>query len=436
MKKDIYRIVRQLDYTLSDNEIEIRAENSLEAIKQNRYDFSTYTKKTFTQVNKKRQIYNFEKMTVENILCLFLKKRMDQVFKIRYASRGKIINSLFNTLPVIKDLNDFVIIRADFKSFFDSVLTMHVYEKYIKRSLLTRNDKEILKKYIEQFKYCYAGLCLSNGMAEIVCQDFDKHIIARLEKYGIVFYERYIDDILIILNSHISCAGFLQLVEDVIQIVFANCPVKLNQSNNKFTYISRRSLQAIQKFDFLGYEYNLKYNNNNKIKFTFGITLKKRNKYKNIIEQAFIAFKRDRNEELFRQRLKIYSARVVIARSLGENKLEWLTRGVVANYNELRYHIDELDRQTEEFFKKAYIQLLDKHRIICPYFLKQSDDEESIYNMYSTLSRNRSIVFEKNIGVKRKDLVNWIKKIQTGYLDTNKSYYRIVVEYLELLKIE
>ncbi|MDD4601211.1 hypothetical protein SDC9_03987 [bioreactor metagenome] len=435
MRKDIYRIVRQLDYTLSDNEIEIIAESSLEEIKQSRYDFATYTKKTFTQVNKKRQIYNFKKMTVENILCHYLKKQMDQVFKIRYASRGKIINSLFNTLPVIKDLNDFVIIRADFKSFFDSVLTNHVYEKYIKRSLLSRNDKEILKNYIEQFKYCHAGLCLSNGMAEIVCQDFDKHIIARLEKYGIVFYERYVDDILVILNSYISQISFLQLVDDVIQEVFANCPVKLNQSNDKFTYISRRSLQAFQEFDFLGYKYNIRYSND-KIKFTFGITQKKRNKYKNIIEQAFIAFKRDRNEELFRQRLKIYSARVVIARGLGENKLEWLTKGVVANYNELRYHIDELDSQTEDFFKKTYIQLLNKHRINCPHFLKNSDCEESIYNMYSTLRRNRSIVFEKNIGVKRKDLLNWIKKIQLGYLDANKSYYRIVVEYLELLKIE
>ena len=37
---------------------------------------------------------------------------------------------------------------------------------------------------------------------------------------------------------------------------------------------------------------------------------------------------------------------------------------------------------------------------------------------------------------KRKDLLNWIKKIQPEYLDANKSYYRIVVEYLELLKTE
>ena len=56
--------------------------------------------------------------------------------------------------------------------------------------------------------------------------------------------------------------------------------------------------------------------------------------------------------------------------------------------------------------------------------------------MYSTMKRNRSIVFEESIGVSRKDIVKWIKKINPGYSDTNKNYYRIVVEYLNMLKVE
>lgn len=39
------------------------------------------------------------------------------------------------------------------------------YEKYVLLSVLTRGD--ILEKYIDEFKYCYAGLCLSNGMTAI-----------------------------------------------------------------------------------------------------------------------------------------------------------------------------------------------------------------------------------------------------------------------------
>ncbi len=108
-----------------------------------------------------------------------LSKEMDRIFKIEYASRSNIISLLFNTIPVIKNLNDFVIIRADFKSFFDSVLKQHVYEKYIETSLMGRRDKEILLDYIREFKYCFAGLCLLNGMIEIVCRDFDKFLFEK-----------------------------------------------------------------------------------------------------------------------------------------------------------------------------------------------------------------------------------------------------------------
>ena len=301
-------------------------------------------------------------MSVENVICHYLKKEIDKIFQIKYASRGKIINLLFNTLPVIKNLNDFVIIRVDFKSFFDSIFTRHVYENYIQFSLMARTDKEILERYVEQFKYCYAGLCLSNGMAEIVCRDFDMHLRARLEKYGLFYYERYVDDMLIMLNSYISKDNFLKIINEVILTVFGNCPVKLNMEPAKFAYISKRNLVSFQKFDFLGYEFGIKYTNGN-YKFKFGITDKKRKKYTNIIERAFIEYKKNNNIELFRQRLKLYSAGVVIARSLGNNSFEWLTKGVIANYNELRFHIDDLDNQTKNFLDNTYINLLAKHGI-------------------------------------------------------------------------
>lgn len=73
------------------------------------------------------------------------------------------MNVLFNILPVVKNMNDFVIVRADFKSFFDSVLVDHVYMKYIKESLLKRDDKDLLELYAKKFKYCYAGLVFNKS---------------------------------------------------------------------------------------------------------------------------------------------------------------------------------------------------------------------------------------------------------------------------------
>lgn len=140
--KKIYGIVRRLDYTLSDDDVALISEDYTEKIKKGEYDFSLYNSSLFTQGKKKRQIYSFDRLSLENVICHYLKREIDRIFGIKYASRGKIINLLFNTIPVIKNLNDFVIIRADFKSFFDSVLTQHVYERYIKNSLMERRDRQ------------------------------------------------------------------------------------------------------------------------------------------------------------------------------------------------------------------------------------------------------------------------------------------------------
>ena len=96
----------------------------------------------------------------------------------------------------------------------------------------------------------------------------------------------------------------------------------------------------------------------------------------------------------------------------------------------------DLDGQTKNFLQNTYMNLVAKYGIACPYFLINSNTESSIYNMYSTMERNRSIVFEESIGVSRRDLIKWIKKINPSYSDVNKNYYRIVVEYLNMLKVE
>lgn len=71
-----------------------------------------------------------------------------------------------------------------------------------------------------------------------------------------------------------------------------------------------------------------------------------------------------------------------------------------------------------------------------PYFLKQSLTEESIYNLESNMKRNRSIMFEKNIGVSESTLLKWIRKLNPEYCNEDKDYYRMVIDYLALIKVE
>lgn len=433
--ENIQGVIRRIDYTLTDIDVDNWSQQCILAVENKTFDFSRNIKEVFTLRGKQRVIYRYPKLSVENFICHYLKKRLDNVFKIKYASRSKIINLLFNTIPVLKNMNDFIIIRADFKSFFDSVLSRFVYEKYVVPSLLHRRDKDILEKYIDEFKYCYAGLCLSNGMTEIVCRDFDKRLKAKLTACGMFFYERYVDDMLIMLNSYISQDEIIDIINSTIKETFGSCPVKLSTSSGKFSYISRRRLEASQNFNFLGYEFFIN-ELNGEILFQYGITEKKRNRYTNIIERAFNQYVINKNEELLRQRIKIFSSRVVIARQLMGTSFDWLTKGVIANYNELRNYTGYLHRDTEVFLKELYYVLLRKYHLRRPYFIPKRCDEESMYNLFSNMKRNRTLLFEESIGIPEETLLNWMLKIDPDYSSQGKDYYRIVIEYMEKIKIE
>lgn len=438
--ENIRGVIRKIDYTLTEDEIDDWCEECRYAIQTETYDFSSFSREVYSQSGKKRVIYSFPKLSVENMLSHYLKQQLDRAFHIKYASRRKIINLLFNTLVATKNMNDFVIVRADFKSFFDSVKSEYVYEKYILPSIIKREDKQLLEKYVENFKYCYAGLCLSNGMTEIVCKDFDIVLKARLSEYGVFFYERYVDDMLIMFNNYISENRIKNIIRETIIEVFGSCPVRLSSSPGKFSYISRRNLVSSQNFNFLGYEFFILKTVNGRrdeiIDFEYGIAEKKRTKYSNMIERAFINYKLTGNDEVFRQQLKIFSSRVVIARQIFGSNFDWLTKGVIANYNELQNVCHYLNVDTKTFLSDLFYQLLRKYDIKRPYFLpKRTSNEESIYNLYSNMKRNRSLLFEESIGVPKEVVLEWIHKIDPFYSAYGKDYYRIVVEYLEMIKI-
>ncbi len=438
--ENIRGVIRKIDYTLTEDEIDDWCEECRYAIQTETYDFSSFSREVYSQSGKKRVIYSFPKLSVENMLSHYLKQQLDRAFHIKYASRSKIINLLFNTLVATKNMNDFVIVRADFKSFFDSVKSEYVYEKYILPSIIKREDKQLLEKYVENFKYCYAGLCLSNGMTEIVCKDFDIVLKARLSEYGVFFYERYVDDMLIMFNNYISENRIKNIIRETIIEVFGSCPVRLSSSPGKFSYISRRNLVPSQNFNFLGYEFFILKTVNGRrdeiIDFEYGIAEKKRTKYSNMIERAFINYKLTGNDEVFRQQLKIFSSRVVIARQILGSNFDWLTKGVIANYNELQNVCHYLNVDTKTFLSDLFYQLLRKYDIKRPYFLpKRTSNEESIYNLYSNMKRNRSLLFEESIGVPKEVVLEWIHKIDPFYSAYGKDYYRIVVEYLEMIKI-
>lgn len=63
--------MRQHDFSLIEAEVEMTAEMIRDKIQRGQYDFSKYTRNVFTQHSKKRIIYSFQKLSVEDILCQY-----------------------------------------------------------------------------------------------------------------------------------------------------------------------------------------------------------------------------------------------------------------------------------------------------------------------------------------------------------------------------
>ena len=61
-RKQIWSVIRKLDYTLDDNTVETMTDDIYNKILSNIYDFSSYNCEIYTQQNKKRKIYTYDKL--------------------------------------------------------------------------------------------------------------------------------------------------------------------------------------------------------------------------------------------------------------------------------------------------------------------------------------------------------------------------------------
>jgi len=430
-----------MDITMSDEVIENLTLKHYEKILKKEYSFSkpVYKKTTLTQQSengkKKRDVYSLDRNSTEYVICEYLKMKLDSSFQIKYSDRKKIIKILLNTLPALKDLNDFTLIRFDFKSFFNSVSTNFIMTHFIESSSINRRDKELFADFCREFPFCFAGLQTSNAMTEIACEQFDRIFKSKLSDYGVVYCERYVDDVLIILNKYITKSDFEILLNECINLVFIDCKVKINE--RKFCYISKRDMNLKNSFDFLGYDFTLLKTQEGTTKFEFGITKSKINKYQAKIRQSLSEYNNDQNLELLRHRMKLFSIRIVYSMDLNDGYCHWVTKGLINNYNELRFHLDSLDKKTKRFLQYAFYDEMRKNGVSCPYYMLKEFDEnnQSIYNIYSNLKRNRSMVFDEKIGVSFKTLVCEMRKIQPSYYSGTKVYYQVVQDYLDCLGI-
>lgn len=222
------------------------------------------------------------------LICKIVMLELRKQYHVYPSNRNEIIEALTSHL---QSKISYGIIRTDIKHFFESVPQERLIEKlyedgkvsprimrYIKSSLfeynrLTNNDE---KKGLPR------GICFSSYLAEIYLKAFDDAVKSM---DGILFYRRYVDDILILTFGKSSPVEINKNVEN-----------KINDLGLKFHHDEKSLVKEMYDdangivFDYLGYKFNVAYG-----KTTVGLSTNKFNRYSLLLHKIFEIYSKTKN---------------------------------------------------------------------------------------------------------------------------------------------
>lgn len=394
--------------------------------------------------NRERKVYivsdPFEKAVLN-----YLARRLKNEFEVNFPNRDKIMELAFNLIDSLPQLEDYTIYKFDFQDFFNSVDMMLVFDKYLKASTLYNYEKELIKVFARKYKKCVQGIPISNVLVEIIARDFDMSIQKIFMPLGLVFYKRYVDDCILIFNRRIEKEYLQKTIVNICRENFGS-GVKLSSTKTSF---QTKYLGDIS-FDYLGYSFERVYWRNPKPKkpdyfyFKFGIASNKLIKYQERLKWIFEEYETNRNEKMFLRRLQYFNSRIVFYNYNGSkynSTCTWDVRGIINTYRMLRKYIihdsemngkkDGHKRINEETYRFLKYFIREKRNTLSniPEFLKGKGSDN--HTLWSGFVKNRSIVFQPNIGWNNQYLNERLTEL--GIAFAGKSYYQKAREYSDLM---
>jgi len=441
LKNGIQRVVRQLSISapasakIDDTQIEVYVNQAAADLESGNFDFSTFNTIVLKQGTRNRQVKLYKLYSTENILCLYIKQVLDRIFKVNYPNRNKAVHTLFDFLKAVKQMSEFTIIKYDFKDYFNSVSSSYVFEKFIREKMTDRNEAELINVFASQTRYAYAGLNTSNIFSEIIAVKFDEIIRQAFSQHGLIFFERYIDDTIIILNQQMEQFVCDTILQEALQEVYFDINISTNVScktrfnSSKFKMITRRSIATAESsVDFLGYEFFFKRGNDGKTEIKYGITSEKQNKYNRRIDKIIADYRSTNDMELLRHRIAAFTSRTVYLSKKFSNNI-WKAKGFINNYNEMRFLIGTplLHPDTVAFLENMIESAFARNGLPLPYFLVGAKSRRG-YNLLKNMEANKTLLFVEHVGYDKVGLEKLC--MQIGITIMGKGYGTLVREYL------
>lgn len=252
-------------------------------------------KETLTKGGKDREIYT---VNTNDPWTYFVMKQLQynikKIYKVKQNNRHYIISCL---KALLQNKLTKYIFRTDIKDFYQNINSKSLLEKFSKDGLLSIKSRQYIEQILDQY-YQHtdnetgvpAGVGISAYLSEIYMRGFDKEIINRSD---VLFYARYVDDIIIIFNKHHSDAQ--SVINEVKQVIDKE---KLSLSIHDINSGKTKYIKQQGSFDYLGYNFSANQSgceislSNNRIK-----------KYKDKIDAIFQDYQKHTSEEELRRLL-------------------------------------------------------------------------------------------------------------------------------------
>jgi hypothetical protein len=258
-------------------------------------------------------------------LCQNLKQNMGPNRK----GRASIVSNLE---LLLEEGVPYRVYRLDVKSYYESFSRSEVISKIEGLSSLNPQSKGLLRELLRQHEGMGGtgvprGLSLSAVLSDLMMEEFDKKTFSDDNVY---FYARYVDDIVVMTSSKEQERAFTRHIESTL-------PTGLTLNTAKKTIVTaqervnptKKLLQShVMSFDYLGYGFSVyepkadKKRNNGAFTrtVTVDIAASKVKKLKTRVVRSFLAFERNNDWPLLRDRIKFLTQNFSVYNSKAGSK--------------------------------------------------------------------------------------------------------------------
>jgi hypothetical protein len=260
------------------------------------------------EYNSIKKVYTVENDAASYYAVKQLQKNISKTFKVVQSNRNLIIKQLFN---ILSDGFPKVIIKTDIKSFYESIPQYKLFEKIEDNTLLSPYSKKLIKKLFYEFeskkdtlviepeKGIPRGIGLSAYLSELFMRDIDSAIKSLQD---IVYYARYVDDIVIIFcpKTKSTKKNYLEQVKKIVTDNQLELKDGTDGEESKTKEIelfldkSKKKQNADNhNFKYLGYQFFIEHYSKGQIGKTdlrIEISIDKIKKYKKRLKTAVIAY--------------------------------------------------------------------------------------------------------------------------------------------------